>query len=392
MLPPSLAGCVPGVFSKKQLTTLCKEGWIQGSYKKIDHSSIDVTLSDEAYWMAQGSVKPFGKSYENFLNRAKGDLAKRIEIEEDGAFTLKAKNTYVFKLEQQLGPEIRKSRKLYGQATAKSSVGRVDVLARLIVDGMDSYESFHPAGVEAGNGHMYLEITPITFPVRVKPGYSLSQLRIFYGQPEDAEIQSPELYSSVLLNGGEDGCLRVDLDDVEVGGDAGCAFAAPPTDSARPISLWKDSKTERANPSDYWRLQSSSDIGGVNCLPIVKEQFYLLRSKEKISLPSSIAVYCRAIDETIGEMRIHYAGFVHPFFGRDRTDGQNGTPLIFEVRGHDVEVLLTDAEKMARLTFYRMSEESQPDDPSDYGTQTLKLSNFFAPWPRTNIEQTQKAT
>ena len=35
----------------------------------------------------------------------------------------------------------------YGQATAKSSVGRLDVLARLIVDGMDHYEAFHPQAI-----------------------------------------------------------------------------------------------------------------------------------------------------------------------------------------------------------------------------------------------------
>src|SRR5262249_44191726 len=140
------------------------------------------------------------------------ELVRQLEPESDGAFTLEAKHTYVFKLQQKLGPEIRSSR-IHGQATAKSSVGRVDVLARLIVDGMDSYECFDPNGVANGNGHMYVEITPITFSVRVKDGYGLSQLR---------------------------------------------------------------------------------------------------------------------------EMRIHYAGFVHPLFGRDRKDGKVGTPLIFEVRGHDV--------------------------------------------------------
>jgi deoxycytidine triphosphate deaminase len=98
-----------------------------------------------------------------------------------------------------------------------------------------------------------------------------------------------------------------------------------------------------------------------------------------------IAVYCRAIDETIGEMRIHYAGFAHPFFGRERADRQTGTPLIFEVRGHDVKVTLTDGEKMARLIFYRMSEDCRLPkqktrrQKSGYENQTLKLSEFFSP-------------
>jgi deoxycytidine triphosphate deaminase len=83
-------------------------------------------------------------------------------------------------------------------------------------------------------------------------------------------------------------------------------------------------------------------------------------------------------------MRIHYAGFVHPLFGRERDDEKTGTPLIFEVRGHDVKVTLTDGEKMARLTFYRMSEDCERPkkrahrQQSGYENQTLKLSGFFS--------------
>jgi dCTP deaminase len=330
--------------------------------------------------MGRGSVKPFGKSYENFLNRAQ-EFRIPLKPDDNGSFTLEPKKTYVFKLERQLGPEVRKSGKLYGQATAKSSVGRVDVLARLIVDGMDSYEAFNPQGVAEGNGHLYLEITPITFSVRVKKGISLSQLRIFYGKPEDAEIHSDELYASVLLNGGHDGCLRVDLEDAQVGDDKGCAFCAPPNKKLDPVSLWINEGDKPIDPGPYWELQRAINLDEMRSLPIVKEQFYLLRSKERIALPNSVSVYCRAIDETIGEMRIHYAGFVHPFFGRE--GDSKGTPLIFEVRGHDVEVLLTDCEKMARLTFYRMSEECAPDEKkSQYGSQTLKLSKFFGPWAK----------
>jgi dCTP deaminase len=96
-------------------------------------------------------------------------------------------------------------------------------------------------------------------------------------------------------------------------------------------------------------------------------------------VPEGIAIYCRASDETIGEMRIHYAGFVHPWFGQ-RDDGKNGTPLIFEVRGHQVDVSLRHGERMANLTLYRMSKNAEKDT-SDYGKQTLKLSSFFSDWP-----------
>jgi dCTP deaminase len=81
-------------------------------------------------------------------------------------------------------------------------------------------------------------------------------------------------------------------------------------------------------------------------------------------------------------MRIHYAGFVHPLFGRRRTDQQKGTPLIFEVRGHQVNVSLADGERMATLIFYRMSQDATGEGtPTGYEQQTLQLSKFFGPWP-----------
>ena len=85
------------------------------------------------------------------------------------------------------------------------------------------------------------------------------------------------------------------------------------------------------------------------------------------------------MDETIGEMRIHYAGFVHPYFGTVRTDNKIGTPLMFEVRGHNVNVSLGHKEILAKLTYYRMSQEPDKSQPA-YDNQELELSKLFAKW------------
>lgn len=144
------------------------------------------------------------------------------------------------------------------------------------------------------------------------------------------------------------------------------------------MTLWEGEQLP--DPCRFWRFVRPDQNGR---LSLLKDRFYILRSKEKIALPKGVAVYCRAIDETFGEMRIHYAGFVHPFFGRNRDDQAIGTPLIFEVRGHDVHVSLKDGEKMARLTFYRMSEDAvfEPPKKRNYESQTLELSKFFDTWP-----------
>jgi dCTP deaminase len=381
VIPAPLNKWIPGVLSNTQIKQLCRPGWIEGGVKddQIGYSALDLTLTGEGYHMLQGCVKPFGGNYDQVLNNRA--FAKSLGKKE--SFVLLPKETYVFRIQQRLGHQLL-SEAIHGQATARSSIGRMDVLARLIVDGMKSYEGFRPDIDKCASGQMYLEVTPITFKVRVREGIPLSQLRFFYGEPENCEISGKELYGAVLPGSPADGFLTVNLEDTEVvKGQLGCAFCATrKMKNAQAIPLWPDKKL--SDPRPFWKLLKSSkgvtEGNSEKYFKIDKDAFYILRSKEMISLPAGIAVYCRAIDETIGEMRIHYAGFVHPLFGRERKIW--GTPLIFEVRGHDVEVTLTDGEKMARLTFYRMSENCKPkkDQKSGYEEQSLKLSGFFAPW------------
>jgi dCTP deaminase len=370
---------IPGVLNKKQISELAAIGLITGKAPLvIDNSSIDLSLSDEAFTMTKGSVKPSGAHpYSWFIENS--GLAQRLPRSADATYTLRAKQTYVFKLQEKLQRGLVDA-EIYGQATAKSSVGRVDVLARLILDGMDTYERFDPAGLSKQSGDVYLEVTPITFDVKVKPGVCLSQLRLFYGNPDNVKVGGRELFKTVLHGPGEaDGSLSVNLTNEQVGGLPVAAFyAQPPGEPNRirdAIPLWEGQ--EKPDPWKYWKFATTDDALR---LKITQNFFYLLRSKERISVPRGVAIYCRASDETIGEMRIHYAGFAHPFFGTCRQDGQAGTPLIFEVRGHQVDVSLADGEKMANLTFYRMSEDSEPGDGT-YENQKLQLSKFFGKWP-----------
>ena len=171
-----------------------------------------------------------------------------------------------------------------------------------------------------------------------------------------------------------DGSLSVDLENTTIGGLKTAAFRAIAGHTSAAINLWKSDNLP--DPCESWKFVKS---GKDKRLRIQNNEFYILRSKEKIRVPAGIAIYCRASDETIGEMRIHYAGFVHPHFGI--REDEDGTPLIFEVRGHQVDVNLRQGERMANLTLYRMSEDAGPD-ATEYGKQTLKLSGFFGEWPK----------
>jgi dCTP deaminase len=372
-------GWLPGVLTKSQVRELVRGGFIRGASTAsgdLDYSSIDLRIAGEAYELT-ACVKPFGRDFLGALRQQK--LATPVAAQADDSYVLTRRHSYLFRLMERI-PEFNGT-PIYGSATAKSSIGRMDVLARLIVDGMDEYEGFEPD--KACGGDMFLEVTPMTFNVRVKPGIALTQLRLYKGRQVESLIRGQTLLATVFdgHSASAGPTLSVDLSPDVISGIGVSAFSAPLQQEAPTgvIDLWNKPEDQKPKPWEHWKFEVVDEN---RRLRIVKDRFYIIRSRERIHLPKGIAVYCRASDETIGEMRIHYAGFVHPFFGLERDDGTRGTPLIFEVRGHDIDVSLMDQEKMARLEFYRMSEDAVKDEqPGRYSTQSLQLSKFFAAWP-----------
>jgi dCTP deaminase len=106
-----------------------------------------------------------------------------------------------------------------------------------------------------------------------------------------------------------------------------------------------------------------------------------MKSKERLSIPTDVAVEVMAISERIGDIRIHYAGFAHPGFGQKPVPPKKGTPLIFEVRATDMNTRLYDSSLLARVQFFRMSERTKAAT-SPYDQQELKLSALFADWSK----------
>jgi dCTP deaminase len=87
-----------------------------------------------------------------------------------------------------------------------------------------------------------------------------------------------------------------------------------------------------------------------------------------------------AYDPSIGEFRIHYAGFFDPGFGYGSGDIE-GTPAVLEVRSHEVPFLIEDGQIVGRLIYERLL--AKPDKiygmniGSSYQGQGLTLSKHF---------------
>jgi predicted transcriptional regulator len=112
----------PGVLNKSQVSELCQLGYITGvdnPGKAVDLSSIDLSLSESAFKMIGGLVKPSGEfDYDHLLQNPK--LATAFNPSADGTYSLKAKSTYVFKLRERLS-------RLYASSPQKALVGEATV-------------------------------------------------------------------------------------------------------------------------------------------------------------------------------------------------------------------------------------------------------------------------
>ena len=83
---------------------------------------------------------------------------------------------------------------------------------------------------------------------------------------------------------------------------------------------------------------------------------------------------------SIGEFRVHYAGFFDPGFGHGSSDG-HGSKAVLEVRGYDVPFILEHNQIVGRLMYEKLTEFPEKfygsSIGSNYQKQSLKLSKHF---------------
>jgi dCTP deaminase len=104
---------------------------------------------------------------------------------------------------------------------------------------------------------------------------------------------------------------------------------------------------------DFWEPVL---LGELHSVVLAPDDFFLLRSKEKVVINPSEAAELTPYDPSFGEFRVHYAGFLDPGFGFSKGDG---TPVVLEVRTRDVAFLIEHAQKMAWVLHYQL--DNVPD-------------------------------
>ena len=261
---------------------------------------------------------------------------------------------------------------LAAAANPKSSTGRLDVFTRVITDRSREFDQIAPGY----RGPLYLEISPRTFPVLVRTGSRLSQLRFRAGavRLDDAELAAlharSRLVTSAEPNIQSGIAVSVDLAPFDASGLVGYR-------AKRYTGVVDVDRVNAFEVLDFWDPLYTR---GARELILDPGQFYILASKEAVHVPPDHAAEMTPFDPLVGEFRVHYAGFFDPGFGHAGAGG-SGSRAVLEVRSRDVPFILEDGQTVGRLVYERMSEEPAllygRDLGSNYQAQGLKLSKHF---------------
>ena len=375
---------VPGVLSGQEITELINKNIISSDHKinkdLIQPASIDLRLGLKA-WRVPASFLP-GKG--NLVSERLKNFAMHEISLVDGA-VLECGCVYIVKLLE----HVSLTDDLTGVANPKSSTGRLDVFTRLIVDGAQEFEDV-PEGY---SGPLYVEISPRTFSILVRTGSRLNQLRIRRGYliTTDKEMEILQKHVGLVRTEGDNNLpdkikngvpLSVDL-----AGEKGLiGYKARKhsrlIDVDKPNFYKREFFWEKITTEDLIYQTNFSENGTSSSgLVLSPDAFYILASKEYVSVPSNYAAEMRAYDTKVGEFRAHYAGFFDPGFGLSEL-GASKTRAVLEVRSHDVPFLIEQEQTICRLVYEPMANVpnflyGEAGGANNYQAQGLKLSKHF---------------
>ncbi|HLI22019.1 MAG TPA: 2'-deoxycytidine 5'-triphosphate deaminase [Stellaceae bacterium] len=261
-------------------------------------------------------------------------------------------------------------------ANPKSSTGRLDILTRLIGDYSHSFDRLD----KGYQGPLYVEIAPRTFSVVVRTGTRLNQLRFRRGSPVIAASELQRLHDEgqlILSNATDQNFIERKMLRLSVdlhGGGKGRLIGYRAKKHTDRIDV---EKIAAYDPLDFWEpIHYHRDPP----LILDPDAFYILVTKEAVRIPPDFAAEMVAYDTSVGEFRVHYAGFFDPGFGW----GDAVSRAVLEVRSHEVPFTLEDGQTVGWLQYERMA--GRPDRlygagiKSNYQGQSLQLAKQFKPF------------
>jgi dCTP deaminase len=340
--------------------------------ENVQPASLDLRLGEVAYRI-RCSFLPDKQTVDR---RVKDLIIDELDLRKDGV-VLETKRPYLIPLKERLALPAG----VRGKANPKSSTGCIDVFTRVITD-----ESYRFDEIADGyDGPLFLEVVPLSFPVRVREDLTLNQLRLSVGRAQltDDEVRAFHRESPLLFDRDQPvAASRLALGDglflgLDLTGDQRGHVGYRARDNA-PLLDVERSAAAPVDPESFWESVKREDGDRVVLTP---QRFYLLMSNEAVSIPPTLASEMTAYDPTSGELRTHYAGFFDPGFGFDPAGMFKGSRAALEVRAHDVPFMIEHGQRVCKLTFEHMLEAPArlygQGIGSNYQRQDETLSKHF---------------
>jgi dCTP deaminase len=361
-----------GIVPYQGLKDLIERGVIRASEPiadvQLQPASLDLRLGPVGY-QVRASFLPT----ETSTVAGRVDQLKLAELDLTEPTILERGKVYIIPLMEELALPPG----MIGKTNPKSTIGRLDAFTRLLTDYAGEFERV-PRGYK---GKLYVEVAPRAFSVIVHQGSRLNQLRIMRGNPPPSDTALNALNDAetlVYLGDDEPGqavisrglWISVNLlptDETEIVGYM-ARHGTPPVD----LDL-----VGAYDVAEFWEPVRKPDRGEIILEP---GDFYILASVERIRVPPTFAAEMVGYDPSVGEFRLHYAGFFDPGFGYGEDDVK-GTRAVLEVRSHEVPFLMRHGQRVGRLIYERLT--AVPDKiyglsiGSSYQRQELALSKQF---------------
>ena len=381
---PAVTGAEPvrsaltrtGILPSQAIRALIEAGEIRAAPEigadQIQPASLDLRLGKVAYRI-RASFLPGT----NATVRDKLAELKFHEIDLTHGAVLEAGCVYLVPLIEQL--KLRST--IAAFTNPKSSTGRLDVFTRMIADRQERFDA-----VEEGyEGPLFAEICPRSFSIKVHYGSRLNQIRFLRrvvqqhdneehpGRVTDRRLR--QIHSDVGLVEGDAAIreglkLSVNLTPEPSSGIVGYR-------ARRYAGVIDLDEVGAYDVDQYWERVH---IGEDRRLVLDPNEFYILASKESVSVPPAYVAEMAPFDPLIGEYRVHYAGFFDPGFGYS-AGGAPGAKAVLEVRSLDIPFIMEDGQIVGRLVYDKLTDI--PDTlygqgiGSHYQAQGLKLSKHF---------------